>query len=325
MDQIVQIQANPAHVEVFTAQMPQVLLFLFCLAIVTVATLAFLMSRSVSRPLKRTGEAMDKIRAGNLNVSVPVVSNDEIGLVAAGFNKMAEGLRERDFLRVTFGSYVSQEVAAEILASPSGVKLEGELRDISILVSDLRGFTRLSATMEPQQVLSIINGYLEAMTDVIIRHDGTIDEFMGDGILVFFGAPREVPDHPRRAVECALSMQSALAQLNEEHDRQGLPRLEMGIGINCGELVVGSIGSEKRRKYGAMGSPINVAYRVEAQTAGGEVLVSAAIQRRLDGSLIIASQREASLKGIEGPVTLYQVTRITSHQEPLHSRPSATS
>lgn len=311
LDQIVQIRANPAHMLVFTTQMPHVLLFLFCLAIVTVAALAFLMARSVSGPLKRTGEAMKQIRDGNLNVSVPVVSNDEIGHVAAGFNKMAEGLRERDFIRETFGSYVSQEIAAEILASPSGVKLAGELRDISILVSDLRGFTRLSSTMEPQLVLRLINGYLEAMTEVIVLHDGTIDEFMGDGILVFFGAPREVPDHPRRAVECALSMQSALARLNEEHKGKGMPFLEMGIGINCGELVVGSIGSEKRRKYGAMGSPINVAYRVEAETTGGEILVTPAIHERLDGSLIVESQREANLKGFEEPVTLYQVSEIT--------------
>lgn len=310
LDQISQIQANPDHAKVFIAQMPHVLLFLFCLAIVTVATISFLMSRSVSEPLRRTGAAMRKIREGDLNVSIPVVSNDEIGVMAAGFNRMAEGLRERDFIRDTFGSYVSQEVAAEILTSPTGVRLAGELRDISILVSDLRGFTRLSATMEPHLVLRIINGYLETMTEVIVRHDGTIDEIMGDGILVFFGAPREVPDHPRCAVECALSMQSALQRLNVEHENQGLPCLEMGIGINCGELVVGSIGSEKRRKYGAMGSPINVAYRVEAQTLGGEILVTPAIRERLDGSLIIPSLREATLKGIEKPVTLYQVTGI---------------
>ncbi len=311
LDQIIQIQANPSHIMVFMAQMPHVLLFIFCIAIVSVATLSFLMSRSVSEPLRQTGEAMKKIREGNLNVSIPVVSNDEIGVLAAGFNRMAAGLRERDFIRETFGSYVSQEVAAEILTSPTGVKLAGELRDISILVSDLRGFTHLSATMEPHRVLEIINGYLEAMTEVIVRYDGTIDEIMGDGILVFFGAPHEVPDHPRRAVECALSMQSALDRLNEEHLKRGLPRLEMGIGINCGELVVGSIGSEKRRKYGAMGSPINVAYRVEGQTAGGEILVTQAIHQRLHGSLTIESQRQASLKGFEKPVTLYQVSGIT--------------
>ena len=310
LDQLGQIQANPSHVEVFIAQMPRVLFFILCLAIVTVGSLSFLMSRSVSEPLRRTRDAMQKIRAGDLNVGIPVVSNDEIGALAAGFNRMAEGLRERDFIRETFGSYVSQEVAAEILTSPTGVRLAGELRDMSILVSDLRGFTLLSTTIEPHIVLKIINGYLETMTDVIVRHDGTIDEIMGDGILVFFGAPRELAHHQRRAVECALSMQSALQQLNEEHKSQGLPRLEMGIGINCGELVVGSIGSEKRRKYGAMGSPINVAYRVEAQTAGGEILVTPAVRERLDGSLIVASQREASLKGIEKPVTLYHVTGI---------------
>ena len=255
LDQIGRIQADPKYIRVFTSQMPHVLLFIFCLAVVAVAALSFLLSRSVSEPLRWTGDAMRKIREGELSVSVPVVSNDEIGFMAAGFNSMAEGLREREFIRETFGSYVSQEVAAEILASPTGVKLAGELRDMSVLVADLRGFTRLSETMEPHLVLKLINAYLEAMTEVIVGHDGTVDEIMGDGILVFFGAPREVPDHPRRAVESALSMQTALVRLNEDLERQGLPYLEMGIGINCGELVVGSIGCEKRRKYRRDGKP----------------------------------------------------------------------
>ena len=310
LDQISMIQSDPNRVRVFASQMPHVLIFIFALAVVTVAILSFLISRSVSEPLQRMGEAMKKIREGNLSVSIPVVSNDEIGAMASGFNRMAQGLRERDFIRETFGSYVSQEVAAEILTSNTGVKLAGELRDISILVSDLRGFTRLSSTMEPQLVLKMINAYLEAMTEVIVRHDGTIDEIMGDGLLVFFGAPRRLPDHARRAVECALAMQSALLLLNEEYEKQSLPPLEMGIGINCGELVVGSIGSEKRRKYGAMGSPINVAYRVEAQTGGGQILVTPEIQERLGQSLIVQSHREVRLKGIEQAVILYQVVGI---------------
>ncbi|MGO9568726.1 MAG: adenylate/guanylate cyclase domain-containing protein [Desulfomonilaceae bacterium] len=310
LDQIGLIQSDPKHVSVFASQMPHVLLFILWLAVVAVATLSFLMSRSVSEPLQRMGDAMKRIREGELNVSIPVVSNDEIGVMAAGFNSMAEGLRERDFIRETFGSYVSHEVAAEILTSNTGVNLAGELRDISILVSDLRGFTRLSATIEPQLVLKMINAYLETMTEVIVRHDGTIDEIMGDGLLVFFGAPRRAPDHARRAVECALAMQSALLLLNEEYEKQSLPPLEMGIGINCGELVVGSIGSEKRRKYGAMGGPINVAYRVEAQTSGGQILVTPEIHERLGPSLIVRGHWEVSLKGIEQPVILYQVVGI---------------
>ncbi len=310
LDQIALIQSDSKHVSVFASQMPHVLLFILCLAVVAVAILSFLMSRSVSEPLQRMGDAMKRIREGELNVSIPVVSNDEIGVMAAGFNRMAEGLRERDFIRETFGSYVSPEVAAEILTCDTGVKLAGELRDISILVSDLRGFTRLCETMEPQLVLKMINAYLETMTEVIVSHDGTIDEIMGDGLLVFFGAPRRVPDHPRRAVECALAMQSALLLLNEEHENQSLPPLEMGIGINCGELVVGSIGSEKRRKYGAMGGPINVAYRVEAQTIGGQILVTPEIHERLGQSLIVQCHREARLKGIEQSVILYQVVGI---------------
>ena len=131
-------------------------------------------------------------------------------------------------VRETFGRYLSEEVVAEILKSPGGVDLRGELREITILVSDLRGFTPLSERLPPQAVLEIINRYLERMTDIIIRHEGTIDEFTGDGILVFFGAPRMLPDHAGRAVACALEMQEALSKLNTEFLELGLPQLQMG-------------------------------------------------------------------------------------------------
>jgi class 3 adenylate cyclase len=145
------------------------------------------------------------------------------------------------------------------------------------------------------------------MTDVIIRHEGTIDEFTGDGILVFFGAPRWLSDHSQRAVACALQMQQALKGLNADNIKLGLPELKMGIGINAGELIVGNIGSEKRKKYGAVGSPINVAFRVEAVTRGEEILITEGVVNKLDKNVIVGSLRTQHLKGINEPMTLYKV------------------
>ena len=212
-----------------------------------------------------------------------------------------------DSIRDTFGPYLSNEVVNEILKSPAGAEIKGELREITILVSDIRDFTRTTESLEPKEVLELINRYLEQMTDIIMKHGGTIDEFTGDGILVFFGAPTFVPDHCTRAVACALEMQKAMEGLNRDNLRIGLPEIEMGIGINSGQLIVGNIGSDKRKKYGAVGIPINLAFRVQAEAEGGEVFVSPAVFHNLRGELLVEGTRQCSLKGIEPPITLYRV------------------
>jgi class 3 adenylate cyclase len=224
-----------------------------------------------------------------------------------GFTSMVQEHRSLDSIRDTFGRYLSKEVVNEILKSPGGVELKGELREITILVSDIREFTRTTELLGPGQVLETINRYLEKMTDIIMKHGGTIDEFTGDGILVFFGAPTFVADHCRRAVACALEMQKAMAGLNRGNMRLGLPELQMGIGINSGQLIVGNIGSEKRKKYGAVGSPINLAFRIQSEAKGGEVLVPSAIIHNLGREFLVEETRQCSLKGIEQPVILYRV------------------
>lgn len=214
---------------------------------------------------------------------------------------------QRAFVLETFGSYLSDEIVTEILESPGGINLGGELRQISILVSDLRGFTRMTESMDSRKVLRILNRYLETMTDIILRHSGTIDEFTGDGILVFFGAPRSFEDHVRRAVFCAIEMQGVMDEFNKEGLNLGLPELKMGIGINSGELVVGNIGSTRRKKYGAVGSPINVAFRVQSQTSGGEILVTAPVHDQVATEVVFGPVRETELKGIDGMTTMYKV------------------
>ncbi|MBI5571407.1 MAG: adenylate/guanylate cyclase domain-containing protein [Desulfomonile tiedjei] len=316
LEQIHEIQANPELLSTFLTQMPLAIGFLLMLAIALAIGLAVFMAKSVSEPLQTVGASMEMVGTGNLTVSVPVVCNDEIGALAEGFNRMLDDYRKLESVRDTFGRYVSTEVVTEILKSPAGVKLGGELRDMTVLVADLRGFTRLTEALDPQTVLEILNRFLESMTEIIMKHGGTIDEFTGDGILVFFGAPRNLPDHALCAVACAVEMQEALSTLNREGDRLGLPALGMGIGINCGELVVGNIGCEKRRKYGALGTAINVAFRVEALTQAGEILLTATVHDKLAGILNVSATREVSLKGIETPVTLYQVLGLRAQDWP---------
>ena len=261
-------------------------------------------------------------------MNIPVVSSDEIGNMAEGFNRMVAGLRERDFIRDTFGSYLSPEVVSEILSSPSGVNLGGELRDVTILVADLRGFTSLAANVGPEAVVKILNRFLEKMVDIITRYGGTIDEFTGDGILAFFGAPRLMTDAPARAVQCSIEMQNVMHTLNEElqsdlivgkekteggnlvnpaNSYAGQLTLRMGIAINKGPLIVGNIGCEQRRKYGAVGTPINVAFRIEKLAGAGAILISEEVYKSVADVITAQPMPGVELKGIDHPVTLYRV------------------
>ena len=221
-----------------------------------------------------------------------------------------ESLRQQDFIRDTFGRYLSSEVVGELLDSPEGLKMSGENREVTFLVSDLRGFTALTSRLSPHEVIEIMNRYFEYMVEIIARYRGTVSEFMGDGILAFFGAPLYADDDPERAVACAIEMQNALVAVNAEQRRLELPELAMGIGINTGEVVVGNIGSEKRASYGAVGAPINAAYRIESFTVGGQILISPTTYERVGSDLTIIGTKEVKFKGLDQAVCLYDITGI---------------
>ncbi len=216
LDQIHEVTAGMLDPQSFIEKMPLVIAFLLSLAVLAAVALSVFVAKSVSEPLRELRSSMDRIRNGDLDVNIPVVSSDEIGNMAEGFNRMVAGLRERDFIRDTFGSYLSPEIVSEILSSPAGVNLGGELRDVTILVADLRGFTSLAANVGPEAVVKILNRFLEKMVDIITRYGGTIDEFTGDGILAFFGVPRLMTDAPTRAVQCSVDMQNVMHALNQE-------------------------------------------------------------------------------------------------------------
>jgi adenylate cyclase len=220
-----------------------------------------------------------------------------------------ESLRQRDFIRDTFGRYLSNEVVDELLDSPEGLKMSGENREVTFLVSDLRGFTGLSSKLTPKEVIKILNRYFENMVEVIAKYRGTVSEFMGDGILSFFGAPLHSVDDPERAVACAIEMQNAISEVNAEHKHSKikLPEIAMGIGINTGEVVVGNIGSERRASYGAVGTPINVAYRIESLSVGGQILVSSTTYEKVKNHVKIRGAKEVKFKGIVEPICLYDV------------------
>ena len=210
-------------------------------------------------------------------------------------------------IRKTFGRYLTDAVVANLLEHPEGLKLGGERRKITILTSDIRGFTNFSERFPPEEVVKILNFYLASMSEVITQFQGTIDEFMGDGILVLFGAPTVREDDAKRAVACAVAMQLAMVKVNEKMQEWGLPKLEMGIGINTGEVVVGNIGSDKRTKYGVVGSQVNLTYRIESYTVGGQILISESTFKAVESIVRIDGEKEVKPKGVLQPINIYEV------------------
>jgi class 3 adenylate cyclase len=269
---------------------------------------------SVSRPIARLRDAVSQVGEGNFAVAVDARGVKEVVQLAESFNLMGRQLTDyiekRDFIRDTFGRYVTQEVVKRLLESKGALELGGERREVSILMSDLRAFTAITAGMEPEQVITFLNRYLGKMIEILVDYRAVIDEIVGDGILAFFGAPEPMEDHPARAVACALQMQTAMEEINALNEADGLPHLEMGIAVNTGAVVVGNIGSEKRTKYSVVGSHVNFTSRIEAYALGGEVLISEDSYQRVKDLVDIRDRVQVQMKGIPGTSTIYDVKGI---------------
>jgi adenylate cyclase len=233
-----------------------------------------------------------------------------LGLAGSAIAVTAYVARSAGDIRKTFGRYLSDEIVSTLLENPEGLKMGGERRSITIFTSDLRGFTATSERLPPEEVVKILNFYLEYMADVITKYQGTIDEFMGDGILVLFGAPIRREDDAKRAIACGVAMQQAMITVNKQMKEWNLPPLDMGIGINTGEVVVGNIGSEKRTKYGIVGSQVNLTYRIESYTTGGQILISEETLKEAGDIVKIDGQKTVQPKGVKEPITIYSVSGI---------------
>ncbi|MEM1169220.1 MAG: adenylate/guanylate cyclase domain-containing protein [Cyanobacteria bacterium P01_H01_bin.35] len=214
-------------------------------------------------------------------------------------------------IRKTFGRYLSQEIVSNLLESKEGLKIGGKRQTITVLASDLRGFTALSEQLSSEKVVQIINIYLEDILKIITDYGGTIDKLLGDGIMVVFGAPIVREDDVERAVACAVAMQLKMESINKKIKVLGLPALEMGIGINTGDAVVGNIGSEEHTEYTAIGWEVNLAFRIETYAVGNQILISNSTKEAIGTSkLRIDSINEIKPKGMSNPINIYEVGGI---------------
>lgn len=252
-------------------------------------------------------ESADIVNAFNLGANDYITKPFDFAVVMARVRTHLALRRLNQFVRQLFGRYVDNEIVSQLLDKQEGLAIGGEKRRVTVLMADLRGFTTVAERLSPESVVKMINNYLTVMTDVIMAGGGTIDEFIGDAILVLFGAPVERPDHARAAVTCALRMHLAMGEVNGRNAAEGLPLVEMGVGINTGEVVVGNIGSERRTKYGVVGHHVNLASRIESYTVGGQVMVSEATLKDAGDDVVSAGTVRVHPKGCPEPITLHSV------------------
>ncbi len=294
-----------------TALLDDMLVFIaFMLVVGGLAALglSIFVSRSVAGPLRDLETAMREVGQGNLQAQCPVVSNDELGAVAEGFNRMVEGLRERDLIRETFGKYVTREVRDEILSGR--VDLEGQTREVTILFADLRDFTPWVESHDPREVVRDLNEYFTLMEGAIRAHDGLVLQYIGDEIEAVFGAPVPNPRHAELAVRAALEMRRRLATWNAGRSRAGRPVLRHGIGIHTGRVVAGNIGSPDRLSWTLVGDPVNVAARLQAlnKDFGSDILLTAETAKRLETLSGLEALPAVTVKGRATAVDVYRVS-----------------
>jgi class 3 adenylate cyclase len=293
---LIGVDVNASHIDAMQERILLTTLAIFGAALIALTSVAFVVGRRIRGPIASINDAAGKIARGDFEHELALTRRDEFGLMGHHFNTISKSLKERDFLRDTFGRYVSPDIAKRVLSDRSAGALGGEDRDVTVVFSDIEGYSTMTELIPPQQVLGMLNTYLAAMNEIIDRHQGCIIEFLGDAILAVFNAPNDIANHPEVGVKCALEMRARLEALNEEWANQpiaeiwrkaGKERLKARTGIHSGHVVAGNLGSKTRMKYGLIGDVVNVAARIEAlnKPLTSTLLVSADVHARLGPEL----------------------------------------
>lgn len=214
---------------------------------------------------------------------------------------------EKERTRVIFGQYVSESIAQRILGASSGTLLQGETRDATVLISDIRGFTRMIQDLGPEQVVQMLNEYFTRMIDVIAQYDGTVNKFIGDAIVVLYNAPIAQHDANARAIHTARAMQAAVREMNTLRAGNDAPAVYIGIAIDAGPVVCGNVGSPKRLEYTAIGAPVNTAYHLASLAPAGAIYITENVYQALNHSVPATLAQQVELKGGTGKLNVYQL------------------
>jgi adenylate cyclase len=260
--------------------------------------LTVLLTRSILRPIEDLEAATERIRQGRFDEHVPVTTSDEFGELSSAFNQMVDGLAERERLREAFGTYLDEEVAQHLISEdfqPGGEELE-----VSLVFVDVRDFTAAAADADAPEVVARLNELFECIVPIVARHRGHIDQFIGDAVLAVFGAPERIHQHADRAVQCAVELARTI-----NSRRPG--GFEVGVGVNTGNVVAGSIGGAGRLSFSVIGDAVNLAARVESATreTGDPVLITGETRAQLSETIEVEPRGEREIRGYDRRVELY--------------------
>lgn len=269
-----------------------------------------LLARSLRRPLGRMRNAAEAIERGDYSVQLPVDTTDEIGDLAFSINKMAHGLAEKEKIKESFGRAVDPRVRDYLLAS--GGEMGGVEVEATILFSDIRGFTSFSEAHSAPEVVAWLNTYFERMAECVREHGGIVNKYVGDAILAVFNAPIPLAGHTAAAVQCALDMLARLAELNQELRAQGIPEVNIGIGLHTGMVVAGNIGSRDRQEFTVIGDTVNTASRIEGlcKSFQAPLLASEQVFGALSEKKRLERLGRAKVKGKSGELVIYGLKRL---------------
>lgn len=282
---------------------------------VTIAILIFLgllatylLATAYNKPLRQLRSAAMAIGRSDFEVKVPVVSNDETGVLAETLNETAVALKDKEFINETFGRIVDPSVRDFLLKG--NVDLGGGIQTATILFSDIRGFTSLSEKLSAEQVVKLLNRYFTEISACVTEYRGMVNKYIGDAVLAVFGTPVQMQDHAVAAVKAARAMIEARDCLNQQLLKEGLPQIQTGVGIHTGEVVAGNIGSQTRMEFTVIGDTVNTASRLETATkkAGRQIIISEQTMLLIQDEFRTHSLGSIRLKGKEKPVKIYSVS-----------------
>ncbi len=266
--------------------------------------LSFLISHGLSVPLRQLAAATTAVRAGNLQVRVPVRSKDDLGQLAESFNEMTEGLGQKERYRTVLNMVADEKVAKALVEGQ--LALGGELREISVLFCDIRGFTPYTENMPPEQVIEMLNEHMTALTRVVKEHNGVLDKFVGDLLMAIFGAPVSHETDTLNAARCALALVRERESLNATSRHQ----LKIGIGIATGRAVAGCMGSFDRLNYTVLGERVNLASRLCSQAGPGQIVIDQATRVKLGDAITATPLPALNLKGFSENVAAFELKEV---------------
>ncbi|MGD8370955.1 MAG: adenylate/guanylate cyclase domain-containing protein [Syntrophobacterales bacterium] len=312
----VQLCLTKKYIEASIVRAKVFILMMTLVITLTGIVMSMVLSFYFSRPIQRLVVAVEEIGKGNFAYRVNLARNDELGDLGEAINRMAEDLRLKERIQTSFGRYVTPEIVERILASPDDEWMKGTRLEATIMFVDIRGFTALAERSDPDAVVELLNSYFRLVTDIIIKHGGYLDKFVGDAVMGVFGALIPDPVHAESAVRAAVEVRHHLPELNQRLPAIG-SHIQVGIGINTGEVVAGNLGSSKRMEYTVIGDNVNVASRLTDLAGPDEVLISEHTFKKLakDERFILQSRGSLEVKGRKGPVRIYEVLEQSAREE----------